>query len=141
MFETGLSVSIYLVNSIAGSIYARTFLREKYEKRFVMFAWTSLYFMIQGLVLERLNRTFPLNDLTGMLADIAVVFFLQMLLYRKDLPGQFFVAVSFVAGKEIIKYVVSVSSTIWCNMVLFFVDPNTMKTSEQTVILKSGLEF
>ncbi len=141
MFEAGLSVSIYLVNSIAGSNYMQKFLRGKYQKKFVLFAWTSLYFIIQGLILERFSRTNPLNGFAAMLADIAVILLLLMLLYKKDLSGQFFVTVSFVAGKEIIKYVVSVSSAIWCNMILFFIDPNTMKTSEQAALLKSGLEF
>lgn len=141
MFEAGLSVSIYLVNSIAGSNYMQKFLRGKYQKKFVLFAWTSLYFIVQGLILEKFSRTNPLNDFVAMLADIAVILLLQMLLYKKDLSGQFFVTVSFVAGKEIIKYVVSVSAAIWCNMILFFVDPNTMKTSEQAALLKLGLEF
>ena len=42
MYEAGLSVSIYLVNSIAGSIYVQKFLREKYQKKIVLFAWTGL---------------------------------------------------------------------------------------------------
>jgi hypothetical protein len=50
MFEAGLSVSIYLVNSIAGSNYMQKFLRGKYQKKFVLFAWTSLYFIVQGLI-------------------------------------------------------------------------------------------
>ena len=46
MYETGLSFSIYLVNSIVGSIYMQKFLREKYQKKIVLFAWTGLYFII-----------------------------------------------------------------------------------------------
>ena len=65
MFEAGLSLSIYLVNSIAGSVYMQKFLRGRYPKKFALFAWTSLYFIIQSLVLERLNRTHPLNELVG----------------------------------------------------------------------------
>lgn len=36
MYETGLSFSIYLVNSIVGSIYMQKFLREKYQKKIVL---------------------------------------------------------------------------------------------------------
>ena len=79
MFEAGLSVSIYLVNSIAGSNYMQKSLRGKYQKKFVLFAWTSLYFIVQGLILERFSRTNPLNDFVAMLADIAVILLLQML--------------------------------------------------------------
>lgn len=108
MYETGLSVSIYLVNSIVGSIYMQKFLREKYQKNIVLFAWTGLYFIIQSLVFYRIDRLDPFNDLMGVLADIVFVLLFQMLLYNKDFLKQLFVAVSFVAGKEIIKYIIVV---------------------------------
>ena len=108
MYEAGLSISLYLVNSIAGSIYMQKFLRGKYQKKIVVFAWTSLYYIIQSLILDRISRTYPLNDLAGVLADIAFVLLLLMLLYNKDFLKQLFVAVSFVAGKEIIKYIMLV---------------------------------
>ena len=108
MFEVGLPISIYLVNSIAGSIYAQKFLRGKYRKKIILFAWASLYFIIQSLMLDMLDRTYPVNDLVVVLADIVAVLLLQMLLYRKDLSKQLFVAVSFVAGKEIIRYIIVV---------------------------------
>ena len=108
MYEVGLSISLYLVNSIAGSIYMQKFLRGKYQKKIVLFAWTSLYYIIQSLVLDRIDRTYPFNDLMGVLIDIAFVLLLLMLLYNKDFLKQLFVAVSFVAGKEIIKYIIVV---------------------------------
>ena len=108
MYEAGLSISLYLVNSIAGSIYMQKFLRGKYQKKIVVFAWTSLYYIIQSLILDRISRTYPLNDLVGVLADIAFVLLLLMVLYNKDFLKQLFVAVSFVAGKEIIKYIMLV---------------------------------
>lgn len=108
MYEVGLAISLYLVNSIAGSIYMQKFLRGKYQKKIVLFAWTSLYYIIQSLVLDRIDRTYPFNDLMGVLIDIAFVLLLIMLLYDKDFLKQLFVAVSFVAGKEIIKYIIVV---------------------------------
>ncbi len=108
MYEVGLSVSIYSVNSIAGSIYIQKFLRGKYQKKIVLFAWTSLYYIFQSLVLDRIDRTYPFNDLIGVLSDIAFVLLLEMLLYNKNFLKQLFVATSFVAGKEIIKYIIVV---------------------------------
>lgn len=108
MYEAGLSISLYLVNSIAGSIYMQKFLREKYHKKVVLFAWTSLYYMLQSLVLDKIDRSYPLNDLAGVLGDIVFVLLLLILLYNKDFLKQLFVAVSFVAGKEIIKYIIVV---------------------------------
>ena len=108
MYEAGLSISLYLVNSIAGSIYMQKFLREKYQKKVVLFAWTSLYYIFQSLVLDKIDRSYPLNDLAGALGDIVFVLLLLMLLYHKDFLKQLFVAVSFAAGKEIIKYIIVV---------------------------------
>lgn len=108
MYEAGLSISLYLVNSIAGSIYMQKFLREKYQKKVVLFAWTSLYYIFQSLVLDKIDRSYPLNDLAGALGDVVFVLLLLMLLYHKDFLKQLFVAVSFAAGKEIIKYIIVV---------------------------------
>lgn len=76
MYEAGLSISLYFVNSIAGSIYMQKFLREKYQKKVVLFAWTSLYYMLQSLVLDKIDRSYPLNDLVGVLGDIVFVLLL-----------------------------------------------------------------
>lgn len=108
MYEAGLSVSLRFVNSLVGSIYMQKFLRGKYQKKIVLFAWTSLYYIFQSLILDRIDRAYPLNDLMGMLTDIAFALFLLMLLYSDDFLKQLFVAVSFVAGKEIIKYILVV---------------------------------
>ena len=108
MYEAVLSVSRYLVNSIVCSIYMQKFLRGKYQKKIVLFAWTSLYYIFQSLAMDRIDRTYPFNDLMGVLIDIAFVLLLEMLLYSKDFLKQLFVAVSFVAGKEIIKYIIVV---------------------------------
>lgn len=108
MYEAGLSISLYLVISVAGSIYMQKFLRGKYQKKTVLFVCTSLYFIFQSLVLDRIDRTNLINDIMGMLVEIAFIFLLQMLLYNKDFLKQLFVAVSFVAGKNIIKYIIIV---------------------------------
>ena len=108
MYETGLSISLYLVNSIVGSIYMQKFLRGKYQKKIVLFTWISLYYMIQSLVFYKIDRTYPFNDFMGIFMDIVCVLLLLMLLYNRDFLKQLFVSVSFVAGKEIIKYIIVV---------------------------------
>jgi len=121
MFKAGLPFLIYLVNSIAGSIYVQKFLRKKYQKKIVIFVWTSLYFIAQSLILEKMNSIYPANDFVKVTADIAFILLLQILLYNKDLLKQLFVAVSFVAGKEIIKYIIVVLNygQYWtCNKLL-----------------------
>ncbi len=114
MFEILLPISINLVNSIAGGYYVQKFLDTKYSKNITLFAWIGLYFISQSLVLEFLGGTY-LYELVKVLADIAIILILQTLLYKRELLKQFFVAVSFVAGREIIKHIIIVlnSSHYW----------------------------
>ncbi len=58
MYETGLSFSIYLVNSIVGSIYMQKFLREKYQKKIALPARAGLYFIVQSLIAVLTLRQF-----------------------------------------------------------------------------------
>ena len=114
MFEILLPISLYLVNSIASGYYVQKFLGAKYSKNISLFAWIGLYFISQSLVLEFLSDAY-LYELVKVLADIAIILILQVLLYKKDLLKQFFVSVSFVAGREIIKHIIIVlnSSQYW----------------------------
>ncbi|MDE6025738.1 MAG: GHKL domain-containing protein [Lachnospiraceae bacterium] len=136
MYDVGLSASLYLVSSIVGGIYIQKFLRGKYKKKFVLFAWTSLYFIIQSVVLDRIDCTYPLRVLT----NIAVVLLLLMLLYNKDFLKQLFVAVSFVAGKEIIIYIIVVINygEIWVSskfLAVLLKKITTMKESEMWICI------
>ena len=56
MYETGLSISIHLVNSIVGSIYMQKFLRGKYQKKIVLTAWAGQNFIIQSMIFDRIDR-------------------------------------------------------------------------------------
>ncbi|MCH5194346.1 MAG: GHKL domain-containing protein [Oscillospiraceae bacterium] len=106
MYETLQPVSIYLVNSIAGGIYIRKFLKERYPGKISLFLWTGLYLIFQCTAMGFLSGAYPFNDILKAAADIIVILALQMLLYKKDLLKQLFVTVSFIAGREIIKYII-----------------------------------
>ena len=86
-----------------------------------MLVWTSLYFITQSFIFKKLNSTYPADYFIKTIADTALILLLQIFLYNKDLLKQLFVAVSFVAGKEIIKYIVVVLNycQYWlCNKIL-----------------------
>lgn len=110
MSDRLLPVSIYLVDSILSGIYSQGFLKEKYEKKIGLAVWVAAYFLIQIVVFEILDAQFPVGEVTGIILNVCVLLFMQFLLFEKDLQKQFFVAFSFVAGKEIVKYIVSVFS-------------------------------
>lgn len=103
-----LSVSIYLINSILSGVYTRSFLKEKYRKGTVLAVWGAAYFLIQTAVFEILNARFPVGEIVGIIINVCALLLMQLIFFVKDMQKQLFVAFSFVAGKEIIKYIVSV---------------------------------
>lgn len=112
MYNWLLPVSIYLVDSIVSGIYAQGFLKEKYRKKTVLAVWGAAYFLIQIALYDNLDNRFSISEVVGIIVNVCVLLFLQFLLFEKDMQKQFFVAVSFVAGRETVKYIVSVFSTV-----------------------------
>ena len=108
MSDMLLPVSIYLVDSILSGIYSQGFLKEKYGKKAVLAVWGAAYFLIQILVFEILNARFPISEIVGIFLNVCVLLLMQFIFFEKDMQKQLFVVFSFVAGKEIIKYIVSV---------------------------------
>ncbi|MCH5199329.1 MAG: GHKL domain-containing protein [Oscillospiraceae bacterium] len=117
MYELFHALSLYLADSIAGGIYTHRFLKGRYSKKLSPFAWAALYFIANCLVLEPLSGTYPFNELVIVIANIAVVFLLQLLLYKEEPLKQVFVAVSFVAGRNIIRYIIIVMNSSLYNLI------------------------
>ena len=138
MFDMLLIVAIYLIDSILSGIYSQGFLKEKYGKKAVLAVWGIAYFLIQIVVFEILDARFPVGEVTGIILNVCVLLFMQFLLFEKDLQKQFFVAFSFVAGKEIVKYIVSVFSIAFnglSNKILeFFIAKEIIDTIGKTHI-------
>ena len=138
MFDMLLPVSIYMVDSILSEIYSHGFLKEKYRKKAVLAAWGVAYFLIQIAVFEILDARFPVGEVTGIIINVCVLLFMQFLLFEKDLQKQFFVAFSFVAGKEIVKYIVSVLSVavtgLWNKIFDFLISKEMLNTADRLYI-------
>ena len=111
MFEWFFSFGIYLINSIMGSIYADKFLKAKTSRKTALFAWAFLSFVFESMIGERIDAASPFNIILKVAADMVMVLLLLMILYQKDLSKQFFVAVSFIGGKKIIVYIITVLFT------------------------------
>lgn len=108
MYDRLLPVSIYLVDSILSGIYSQGFLKEKYGKKAVLTVWGAAYFLIQIVVFEIVDTGFPSSEVVGIILNVCVLLLMQFPFFEKDIQKQLFIAFSFVAGKEIIKYIVSV---------------------------------
>ena len=138
MFDMLLPVSIYLVDSIVSGIYSQGFLKERYGKKAVLAVWGAAFFLIQIAVYEILDNRFPISEVVGIIVNVCVLLFMQFFLFEKDMQKQVFVAFSFVAGKEIVKYVVSVFSIV-CNgfgngILSYFIKKEIINTLEKTYI-------
>lgn len=79
-----------------------------------------------------------MGESARIIISICILFFMQFLFFDKDIQKQIFVAFSFIAGKETVKYIVSVSSIAFsglCNKVLdYFVSTEMINTLEKSHI-------
>ena len=105
MYELFHSFSLYLVDSAAGGIFTCKFLKSRHLKKLSPFIWTALYFAAYCLISELFIDTYPFSDIIRVIANITIVLLLQFLLYKDEPLKQVFIAVSFVAGRNIIRYI------------------------------------
>ncbi|MDE6851135.1 MAG: GHKL domain-containing protein [Lachnospiraceae bacterium] len=130
------SGSIYLIDSILSGVYTQSFLKEKYNKRTVLAAWSTACFLIQIAVFEILGGRFPVGKAFEIVLNLCILLFMQSAFFKKERQKQLFVAFSFVAGKETGNYIVSVfhiTLSAFCNRILdYFVVNGTINTLEKT---------
>ena len=108
MYELFHSFSLYLVDSIVGGIFTCRFLKSRYSEKLSPFIWTALYFAAYCLISELFIDTYPFSEIVRVIANITIVLLLQLLLYKDEPLKQVFIAVSFVAGRNIIRYISAV---------------------------------
>lgn len=110
MSDMLLPALVYLIDGMASGIYTWGFLNGKYGKRIVLTVWSAACFLMNIMIFEISDRRFPIGEVMGIILNVGILFFMQFLFFQKDLQKQLFIAFSFVAGKEIIKYIASVFS-------------------------------
>ena len=103
-----LSILIHIINSIFSGVYTSQFLKCKQNKKITIFLWTLIYFMIQVVIFEVIQSRYPFNDVVSVVINVLLFLSMQWIFFRKGVSGQLFVCFSFVAGKEIVKYIASV---------------------------------
>ena len=138
MYDRLLPVSIYLVDSILSGIYSQGFLKEKYGKKAVLAVWGAAFFLVQIAVYEILDNRFPISEVVGIIVNVCVLLFMQFFLFEKDMQKQVFVSFSFIAGKEIVKYIVSVLSVVvtglWNNFFDFLISKGMLNTADSLYV-------
>ncbi len=105
-----LSILIHIINSIFGGIYTSQFLKSKQNKKLTIVLWSVIYFVTQVVIFDVIQSRYAFNDIVGAIINVILIIGMQLIFFRKEISRQLFVCFSFVAGKEIVKYVVSVAS-------------------------------
>ena len=103
-----LSILIHIINSIFSGIYTSQFLKSKQNKKTSIILWSLIYFVIQVVIFEVIQSHYPFNDVLSSIINVLLLLGMQGIFFRKGASVQLFVCFSFVAGKEIVKYIVSV---------------------------------
>ena len=103
-----LSMLIHIINSIFSGAYTSQFLKSKQNKKVTIILWTLTYFVVQMVIFEVIENRCPFNDVAGAIINVLLLLGMQWIFFHKGASGQLFVCFSFVAGKEIVKYIVSV---------------------------------
>lgn len=103
-----LSILIHIINSIFSGVYTSRFLKCKQNKKATIILWTLTYFVVQMVIFEVIQSRYPFNDVVSAIINVLLLLGMQCVFFRKGTSGQLFVCFSFVAGKEIVKYIASV---------------------------------
>ncbi len=103
-----LSILIHMINSIFSGIYTSQFLKSKQNKKITIALWSVIYFVAQVVIFDVIHSRYPFNNMTGAIINVLLLIGMQLIFFRKETSRHLFVCFSFVAGKEIVKYVVSV---------------------------------
>ena len=103
-----LSILIHIINSIFSGVYTSQFLKCKQNKKATIILWTLTYFVTQVVIFEVIQSRYPFNDVVSAIINVLLLLGMQCVFFRKGTSGQLFVCFSFVAGKEIVKYIASV---------------------------------
>ena len=109
MFEQYIiDALVYVANGYVSFRYTEQILVAKYvERRAAMCRWTAIYALAQLTVAEIPKPFTPYDRLLGILPMLLILFALQHIFFERNLSRQFFAAVSFEAGWEILRFVVS----------------------------------
>ena len=100
-----LTVPLYIADAVLSGLYGLDLLKARYEKKITVILWTIIYLAADIVIYEILGID---RDVMGVAVNLVLLFALLLLLFKWDYKRQIFVTFSFGAGRELIKYVISV---------------------------------
>lgn len=140
-----LSIMIYIINSIFSGIYTIQFLKCKQNKKTTVLLWAITYFIAQVILFEVIQRRYPFNDVVSTIVNVLLFLGMQCIFFRKGEKVQLFVCFSFVAGREIVRYIVIVLNiaigTFLGDWINFLIMQGKIITSTQVEIANSIMTY
>ena len=103
-----LSVLIHIINSVFSGIYTSQFLKSKQNPKTTIILWSIVYFIFQVVIFDIVHSQYQFSNIIGAVVNIILIMTMQLIFFRKGTSSQLFVCFSFAAGREIVKYIVSV---------------------------------
>ena len=100
-----LTVPLYIADAVLSGLYGLDLLKTRYEKKITVILWTMIYLAVDIVIYEILGID---RDVMGVVVNLVLLFTLQSLLFKWEYKKQIFVIFSFEAGRELLKYIISV---------------------------------
>lgn len=100
-----LTLPIYVSDAIFSVIYGGRLLKSKYPKRVKFSLWISIYLSVEAVLYKVVDAQ---PAVLRILIELVLLGILELLFFEGDFNRQIFVAISFIAGKELIRNIGSV---------------------------------
>ena len=125
-----LPLPLYVAEAIASGIYTQEILNSRYSKRMTVVLWTIIYLGVDIVLNEWLKID---NDIISVVVNLAFLFALQSVFFIWDYKKQIFVALSFSAGRKLIRYIISVLYSLISSLSGGFVESIIASAEEMTL--------
>lgn len=110
MFEfVVLLLPMRIADSILSAFYCTELMKLKYSRRATLLLWSIIYLCINVLFYDVLDIE---HYVAGIMANLTLIILMQSVFFKWDYKRQMFAALSFAAGRFLIKYVVSVMYSV-----------------------------
>ena len=132
-----LTLPIYVSDAIFSGIYVAAFLKPKHSIKLIHILWTTIYLSVEA-VLYKVMDTQTVAFRT--LLDLTLLYLLELLFFERDFKRQTFAAISFTAGKELIRNIGSVgyyliSQATWGMFESLVLEPENLTVEKADMFL------
>ena len=123
---TLLTWLFFLVSGVISFKYTEQFLQAKFERRLIsLLIWLAIYVVAQILISETMDKFFPYNSFINIIPNFILMLALQAAFFERNFPKQIFIVSSYIAGLEILRFLVSplayIIYTLWSPFYTWFV--------------------